>query len=379
MIKIYLDWNCMSNIEVRHPRLFELIKKCSDFVLFPYSIAHIRDVLAVGKNMSADNKRNQERDIAFLDIISSRLFLRYNPEKNRVEPLYFHPIEIIEKIGSDIQRISSLSLFSSNLYYPLKKGVQDKIPLSSFKEIQGASYNDVFEKLSSCIQSLSKSLSIGERFAIHQLDDSYKDNLEEKIKKLSSKLDVFGFRPEKKYKSFSNIDVDSSHMLYAAFCNYLVTEDGKMAEKAKAIYSKLSIPTKVINSKELEAKLEEFLVYNKQSPILTIEAFFNMFDTIEKADTSLMGVKWTDVFVLKCNLNRYIFDKIMFFLSFVKSTLSINERQYFEVSFERKILSTDSNEVADASYQWTEKILLCSDPLSPVPLPCMIVMLDRVY
>jgi len=45
MLKIYLDWNSINNIQTRHPKLYELIKEYGHLFIFPYSNAHIRDLL----------------------------------------------------------------------------------------------------------------------------------------------------------------------------------------------------------------------------------------------------------------------------------------------------------------------------------------------
>ena len=45
MLKIYLDWNSINNIQTRHPKLYELIKEYGHLFIFPYSNAHIRDLI----------------------------------------------------------------------------------------------------------------------------------------------------------------------------------------------------------------------------------------------------------------------------------------------------------------------------------------------
>ena len=45
MLKIYLDWNCINNIERRHPKLYWLLTEYGEAFIFPYSNAHIRDLM----------------------------------------------------------------------------------------------------------------------------------------------------------------------------------------------------------------------------------------------------------------------------------------------------------------------------------------------
>ena len=62
MLKIYLDWNSINNIQTRHPKLYELIKEYGHLFIFPYSNAHIRE-LRVSKD---ENNPFYQRDIATL-------------------------------------------------------------------------------------------------------------------------------------------------------------------------------------------------------------------------------------------------------------------------------------------------------------------------
>ena len=73
-------------------------------------------------------------------------------------------------------------------------------------------------------------------------------NVEAQFKYICLGLDLFGYRPENKCKVITNIDTDASHLFYASNCDYFVTEDRKLRDKAIAIYSYYRIQTKVISS-----------------------------------------------------------------------------------------------------------------------------------
>lgn len=59
MLKIYLDWNSINNIQTRHLELYELIKEYEHLLIFPYSNAYIRDLM-VSKD---ENNPFYQRDI----------------------------------------------------------------------------------------------------------------------------------------------------------------------------------------------------------------------------------------------------------------------------------------------------------------------------
>lgn len=72
----------------------------------------------------------------------------------------------------------------------------------------------------------------------------------EKIHAIYTNLNITGFRPEKKVKNekkFISAQTDISHVAYASYCNYFITNDERLFDKSKVIYEYLEISTQVIN------------------------------------------------------------------------------------------------------------------------------------
>lgn len=75
-----------------------------------------------------------------------------------------------------------------------------------------------------------------------------------------SLLDMIGYKSDKLPKSsnaMNSVNTDAQHAYFAAFCDYLVTQDSHLASKARALYSEFGISTKVISPSEIIAELEE--------------------------------------------------------------------------------------------------------------------------
>lgn len=75
-----------------------------------------------------------------------------------------------------------------------------------------------------------------------------------------SMLDMIGYKSDKLPKSsnaMNSVNTDAQHAYFAAFCDYLVTQDSHLASKARALYSEFGISTKVISASEIIAELEE--------------------------------------------------------------------------------------------------------------------------
>lgn len=72
----------------------------------------------------------------------------------------------------------------------------------------------------------------------------------EKIHAIYTNLNITGFRPEKKVKNekkFVSAQTAISHVAYASYCDYLITNDERLFDKSKVIYEYLEISTQVIN------------------------------------------------------------------------------------------------------------------------------------
>ncbi len=71
-----------------------------------------------------------------------------------------------------------------------------------------------------------------------------------KIHAIYTNLNLSGFRPEKKVKNekkFVSAQSDISHVAYASYCDYFITNDERLADKSNAIYEYLEIPTEILN------------------------------------------------------------------------------------------------------------------------------------
>lgn len=73
-------------------------------------------------------------------------------------------------------------------------------------------------------------------------------------------LDWIGYKSDKLPKAsnaMNSVNTDARHTYYAAFCDYFITQDGRMADKAQALYSEYRVSTKVISPAEVIAELSE--------------------------------------------------------------------------------------------------------------------------
>lgn len=309
MIKIYLDWNIITHLK-ENKNLYDYIIKNKGKLIFPYSKAHLKDLLA-SKN---HNNEYFEKDLYLLNEICEHHLLEYEQDINNPLPYKCFPkdyleiknielelfnsdfsnesfckvlkknnldvntvISILEKekinpytipyINKSITNVadifSILSQYSRWLFNNknLQKQIQEYLHRTTneylYKEIQGANSRNVFHKLNAITlpQTNKTFVDIVENSII----EKNKSNLELFISQYLA-LNFCGFLSDKR-RRLQNIYTDAEHAYYASSCDLFVSNDSRLREKASAIYNLYNINTKIINSNELETTLDKEFSY----------------------------------------------------------------------------------------------------------------------
>lgn len=106
MLKIYFDWNCITHSKDKYPYILEICESCKDKFIFPYSNAHIRDLM-VNKDL---NIEEYERDLYLLGQICGKHFLSFGD--GQMKPYFGMPQDFIDDVGFYFRiRISYLLKF----------------------------------------------------------------------------------------------------------------------------------------------------------------------------------------------------------------------------------------------------------------------------
>lgn len=396
MLKIYLDWNCINNIQTRHPRLYELIKEYGHLFIFPYSNAHIRDLLVSRNGINP----YYDRDINTLTEICGKHLLQF--ENNITNPLFCFPQDYIDSVGNFIELIQKINWFPNHLYSQLKENIRNSFTPKVLKRIQGANPEDAFEIINEALKTIHASSSI-EDLTLSGLNivREYM-NEESQFKSLCLALDACGFRTDAKNKLFTNVDTDASHIFYASKCDILVSSDKKMRDKAKAMFSKYDIVTKVLTPVQFENLIiaefkkeysvehiseiiqeygrpiekEDGLHYRKmESPFL---GFFNVCMSIDEhiVEKKALTPEKSALFVYCFNTPYLFYTELEHLFNLIKSLLPQDLKQSFQNEYVNEICSRDKNRAIKAKYAFIVSNLnvlfeFCGDPIAPVPCPML--------
>lgn len=401
MLKIYFDWNCITHSKNNYPYILSIAEECGDRFIFPFSNAHVRDLLV------SHNKDNEyyKSDLSLFEKICGKHYLLF--EDGQMMPKFATPSDVIDISGDMLETIQRLELVSPNTYSAIKEEVRKYLPSDILKKIQGASPKDVISTIDKYISKDLPNFNLESLLSLYQSNMGQLINAESRFKTICMALDIFGFRPEKKNKQLMNIDTDASHIFYAGHCDIFVTADSKLRGKAEAMYQKYNYQTKVLHPKEFESFIDDELQkeYSFKYISEVIDKYgnprfeddgahyklipnhiFGTFNVCHKIDKfwGYNGKTKAGLFRYCFNNTPYLFyTEITHFCNFIESLLPQSERETFTNSYVKPILSGNYQITAKAKYTLNcedldIKIDMYSDPDSPVPAPMMLfIMGDR--
>ena len=395
MLKIYFDWNCITHSKDKYPYILNIAEECGDRFIFPFSNAHLRDILVSHK----DGNEYYDSDLKLLERICGKHYLLF--EESKMMPKFATPNEVIEISGDTLETIEKIELISPEEYSSIKDEIRKHLPPKIYKTIQGADPEDVISTIDKFIANDLPTHNLESLLSLYQPNVGQIINAESRFKTMCLALDMIGFRPEKKDKQLMNIDTDASHIFYAGHCDIFVTADSKLHGKAEAMYRKYNYQTKILHPKELESFIDDEL--QKEYSLRYISEVIDTYGTprIEEdgahyklLPTHILGTFnvchkidkfWGYEGESKAGLFRYSFNntpylfftEITHFCDFIESLLQPSEKEVFREGYVKPILSGNYQKTSTAKYTLNcedldMKIELYSDPESPVPTPMIL-------
>lgn len=442
MQKVYLDWNIITHLKnEKNKELREAISRYGKSFIFPYSEAHLHD-LRRGDENHPGYKIDQEN----MNEICGTHLLEYDGKINTAYPYKCDTKEynirkdtLLSFFHSGFSEESfSLLIASSGVNYSAFMNVLSKIPIPPVNILNHSARNlndlvhVIFElggryakdkNLSTFIREyIEDNTSESERNRIkyakvdtifNELDsitipqvgktflDIIRDNLPDKrddslFVAIYLALDAVGFRTDKK-RTLLNKYSDAQHAYYASKCDVFVTNDGKLREKAQAIYKKFGIATLIMTGPDLIGYMENIakkeydlsyfyeriapdyakpsrengdLLYYNQTPYPVL-GLFNF--CIETKMTNISEKTYLLRLVLPQNGFVY-FTELDRFFNLIETQLEEKERDCFRKEYRDVFMTRNKERILKAQYSHdfgTFYMQLMADPDSEVPLPMM--------
>ena len=248
MIKVYLDWNCITHCKDKWPELKEFLEYHNNVFICPFSEAHIRDV----QRNSSSNSEYYSQDIDLLTQISGMNMLQL---KGKNLSLYkVAPRDCIKK------HVGAYDCFI-NLLTPLYRIVQLLVKATiDQKVLSRISRENSPEKVIPLINgyiSNDSSNSNNIETLLNSVNTSVNIDIASRVRQTYYFIDLLGYKKEDKRKSLANIDTDAQHIAMASLCDYLISDDGRMRDKAKVIYGREKCATIVLGPHEFMNRMHE--------------------------------------------------------------------------------------------------------------------------
>ena len=250
MIKVYLDWNCITHTKDLFPELKKLLELYNDIFVCPYTEAHIRDV----QRSSNCNSDYYQQDLNLLTQISGMNMLNIRGQKLELNKV--SPRECINcNVGEYDDIINNLTPF----YRIVQSFIKSKINPKDLSQISKANSPEKVLPLIDSIISRDRQTTYNVDTLLKQYSASVNVDIVLKVRQVYYFLDLLGYKKEKGKKSLANIDTDAQHIALAALCDYLISDDERMREKAKVIYGYTHCATKVMGPHEFMDMMHEIV------------------------------------------------------------------------------------------------------------------------
>ena len=149
MLKIYFDWNCITHAKDKYPYILDIAKECKNRFVFPYSNAHIRDLM-VNKE---SHRIEYEQDLNLLETICGKHLLSY--EEGKMKPYFGLPKDFINETGFLYKILQNVDIISPEMYQKAKESFRDTLPKDMYKRIQGAEPENAIQTIEAYINTQS--------------------------------------------------------------------------------------------------------------------------------------------------------------------------------------------------------------------------------
>ena len=250
MIKVYLDWNCITHCKDLWPELKEFLEHYNNVFICPFSEAHIRDV----QRKSSCDSEYYLQDLDLLTQISNMNMLQLDGKKLSLYKVT--PRDCIKNhVGNYDRIINILTPFYRIVQLLVKSMINQKVLSRISKE---NSPEKVIPLINGYISKESNASNSVETL-LNNFNASENVDIALRVRKAYYFLDLLGYKKEEKSKSLANIDTDAQHIAMASLCDYLISDDSRMRDKAKVIYGQEKCATKVMGPNEFMDMMHEIV------------------------------------------------------------------------------------------------------------------------
>lgn len=251
-MKAYLDSNIFAAIDKGDYTHNELLSRIDDTITeIPFSAAHIHETVNITSSKDTLRSILIEKRLATIRSVTGSLYIEHEYPTNIVRGLIRDPETVMQTIGEVQFADTMIRRVTRIVPQFMRQQVRDSIGLSP-KQLNNYKPAEVIEHLNKKITKWGIDLTIMSMIekTISFFPDKTGFGFHNNVTALVEILDVLGYWTDD-YSENSNYGRlwDSFHIHDAAHCDYLISDDKKLRNKARVVYITYGIDTRVFSSK----------------------------------------------------------------------------------------------------------------------------------
>lgn len=256
-MKAYLDYNIFAAIEDGNLSIANIYEKVDSLITkFPFSAAHIQEA----DNIIADTEQKRNLFISkrldTIKQITNGLYIYQEVPSNNIHWLTEEPENVLETIRQVPFAKTSMKTFANLISNEQKQTIRDTLGIET-KELNNYSPTQVIQHLNTKLTSWGTQDTflqlIEKAIALHPGNKDFGQH--NSIAGVMELLDMFGYWKDRATETSNYARLwDANHIHFASYCDYLVSDDKRLRNKAKVIYDIYNIKTKIVSSNGTDEK-----------------------------------------------------------------------------------------------------------------------------
>lgn len=244
---IYLDQNVISNAAKQEGLLNDMLRlKEERKVQYVYSPAHLEEVHKI------PDKEFGDRHLEVFTLLTDNATLHPGAgdqiELSAEEPIYaLRRVEATLPATEAVENIKILKNTDRKLHFARYETKEHRDEIANNKRVFESLPDDEFRHLMALAASSGDKNDFKGR--------STHSGILRAIYSLHNSLDLLSYKRERKEQQVRSSAHDVEHLIYASRCRFFVTEDGRLADRAKQIYAFMEFDVEVLTTEQFLAKL----------------------------------------------------------------------------------------------------------------------------
>ncbi len=262
--KIYLDLNAFKQISTHGNKEFTDKVKLIDKGMFAitYSVAHLEE-LKSSNHYGASTSEHVEKDLSIYDTYADKILKPDPPYAININgKLYMEHILCIDEYAEEAYEVISNTMDRNDTVEAinrefLEKAIEANNPENDSLKILLELRNEIILYLVNLGLIPNKDFDIAMNWKFSDIKEKFY-LVETYIELAFQILEMSGmYEDREKIKKKKTIEQiarswthDTSHVIYASYCEFFISNDEKLRNKAKAIYKFLEVPTVILDVNE---------------------------------------------------------------------------------------------------------------------------------